>query len=508
MSKATARELEQELRRIGPLASKHRTAAKYRLVAEHLERVAGEFPADTRLPSVRMLAEIFGITAVPIHRAVTDLVQRGLLYAQAGRGIYVAAAQPPASTDSSEPAATTAATTEREAGPEPFSPIVVRCTLAVSSNLAHQHTFWRRAIEGFEHQYPLTRIDWRPSTKGDRTSFDMRERYSSGLHHASQAHAMLDLTDFAGGDSSAGDSAGATGGGSLRLLSPGMAPVHLNVPCLYYNKQLLARHEIAPPRFETFADQLRYFEDLPALDEAPAMSVVQPLAWLGEKVQTVLSWLKREVSPSATERHQLLEALDAMGRIRRRMRGLSPRYAFSADDFASGNLPLFHGWSYSYGYLKAQDLPFDFGVVPWLSSDDRLMALPLCVAVSTEATHYAECVRLLRHLQSPDVQRLLAATDNLPFDARFGDATFFVRDSDPAHVRALFERIYMHPVATPTDSYLSRQVINDELWRHFEGRVSAPEALDEILWLGRGSSRHLARRERQESVALAGAAGR
>lgn len=483
---------EQKLRGLAPLPAARPTAAKYRPIAERLERVAGEFPPDTRLPSIRTLAEVFGVTIVPIHRAVRALVDRGVLYARGSQGIYVAP-------ETAEPAADHASIAAAAAEPEPFRPIATRCRLGASLRLAHHRAFWQDAVRSFSQHYPLIDIELEAceSLHGAMAlgRVDMQEVAAASAGRDAAGPAMLNLADFRG-ESEADN---------LTLLSPTMAPVHLSVPCLYYNRQLLAQHGIAPPRFERFADQVRYFESLPSLPTNVAESVVQPLAWLGGGVQALLDWLKGRATLSPSERRGLVRALEGIARIRRRLRRLTGQHAVSADRFAEGTLPLFHGWSYNFGYLRSRNLPFEFGVVPWMGSDDRLFALPLCVAIADNAAHCTECVRLVRHLQSEPAQQRLAATDNLPFNARYSDATFLARDSDPTLVRQLFERAYLHPATTPGDFYLSRHVINDELWRFLDGRVSAPEALDEMLWLGRGASRQFVRREQQENPAPAGA---
>ncbi|MFW6039047.1 MAG: GntR family transcriptional regulator [bacterium] len=494
MPEASAHAFEQRLRQLDPLEVPHRTAAKYRLISERLERAAAAFPPGTRLPSVRSMAEIFGVTPVPIHRAVTELVQRGVLNAEVGRGIYIARAP----VDQAEP--TTADAPPAADEPEPlelFEPIVSHCTFAVRSHLAHHRRFWRQAAAQFERHYPLTKIDWRPDGRSaPQTSVDARELSTADTSFDGETErAHLNLVDFAGEDRES----------SLTLLSPDMAPIHLNVPCLFFNKDLLKRENLPQPRFHSFADQVRYFESLPETAGSLAVSVVQPLAWLGRTLRTVLDWLGSDASPGAGDRREVLAMFEAMGRIHRRMRCLPRGLAFSADAFAQGTLPLFHGWSYSYGYLRSRDLPFEFGVVPWLGSDDHLLALPMCLAIASDADHYAESVRLVRPLQSPEMQQLLAATDNLPFDTRYSDATFLAHDSEPAFVRNLFENAYLHDAWTSAELYLSRHVINDELRRYLGGRVSASAALDEILWLGRGASRQFMRRNKQKAPALAGA---
>lgn len=61
------------------------------LVALLLERIdSGEYPAGDAVPSERQLGEELGLSRTTIRRAIDDLVQRGRLQRQPGRGTFVA----------------------------------------------------------------------------------------------------------------------------------------------------------------------------------------------------------------------------------------------------------------------------------------------------------------------------------------------------------------------------------------------------------------------------------
>lgn len=50
----------------------------------------GVFPVNTRIPSERRLAEQFGVNRLTVSKALDELAQEGLVYAQVGKGTYVA----------------------------------------------------------------------------------------------------------------------------------------------------------------------------------------------------------------------------------------------------------------------------------------------------------------------------------------------------------------------------------------------------------------------------------
>ena len=61
------------------------------LVVLLLERIeSGQYPAGEAVPSERQLGEELGLSRTTIRRAIDDLVQRGRLQRQPGRGTYVA----------------------------------------------------------------------------------------------------------------------------------------------------------------------------------------------------------------------------------------------------------------------------------------------------------------------------------------------------------------------------------------------------------------------------------
>jgi GntR family transcriptional regulator len=53
----------------------------------------GIYPADTRLPSERDLAEQFGVSRLTVKKAISDLLQSGHVYVQIGKGTYVSRAK-------------------------------------------------------------------------------------------------------------------------------------------------------------------------------------------------------------------------------------------------------------------------------------------------------------------------------------------------------------------------------------------------------------------------------
>jgi DNA-binding GntR family transcriptional regulator len=64
---------------------------EYRRIANEIagKIASGELAAHTKLPSTRELAEQYGVSMSTVFRAVALLRDRGLVYGQTGKGVYV-----------------------------------------------------------------------------------------------------------------------------------------------------------------------------------------------------------------------------------------------------------------------------------------------------------------------------------------------------------------------------------------------------------------------------------
>lgn len=67
----------------------------YVAVLAELKRLASSQPADSQLPSTRLLQKRFRVSALTMQRALTTLSSQGLLVTSPGRGTFTARRQPP-----------------------------------------------------------------------------------------------------------------------------------------------------------------------------------------------------------------------------------------------------------------------------------------------------------------------------------------------------------------------------------------------------------------------------
>lgn len=64
----------------------------YEQIKDYLRRniQAGVFPVNTRIPSERQLAGQFGVNRLTASKAISELIQEGLVYTRVGKGTFVA----------------------------------------------------------------------------------------------------------------------------------------------------------------------------------------------------------------------------------------------------------------------------------------------------------------------------------------------------------------------------------------------------------------------------------
>jgi DNA-binding FadR family transcriptional regulator len=104
----------------------------YRQIADQLEQLiaAGEFPAGSRLPAERELAQTLGVSRTSVREAIISLEMSGLVEVRVGTGIFVA------------PAGGSEHPGRADAGPGPFELLAARKLVegeiaAVAASKAH-----------------------------------------------------------------------------------------------------------------------------------------------------------------------------------------------------------------------------------------------------------------------------------------------------------------------------------------------------------------------------------
>ena len=73
----------------------------YGQIADDLAaRIAsGEYPVESKLPSYPQIAALYDVSYATAHRAITLLRDRGLVYGEPGRGVFVRDTDAPGTSD-------------------------------------------------------------------------------------------------------------------------------------------------------------------------------------------------------------------------------------------------------------------------------------------------------------------------------------------------------------------------------------------------------------------------
>ncbi|MFA6413657.1 MAG: GntR family transcriptional regulator, partial [Syntrophales bacterium] len=225
--------LGRRLEDMAPQAWKSKTQARYLVVAEALREAIGGSAPGTKLPTIRELARVFGVTVVPVVRALRELSEEGLVVVRQRAGCWVAPQRPAA---------------------DPFfgmggrQTTQIRCK--VQSQSPHQMAYWEEAAQAFAKVYPGTRVTFVPMDGGaalDASDADLVEistlQYSIAQENASFLNEPAD------------------GGGQPRLL---FVPHMSHLGCAFYNPLLLKKLKAPAPDYEDFEGEMRWLLDLHA----------------------------------------------------------------------------------------------------------------------------------------------------------------------------------------------------------------------------------------------------
>jgi ABC-type glycerol-3-phosphate transport system substrate-binding protein len=463
------------------LAGIRSTATKYPTLRRILSQTAEELPTDTRLPSIRRVAECLGTSLVTTQRAMTELTKNGILYSKPRAGIFVGAKQTAESEQQKEAAL-------RPASPQARHPFQTSFDFATDSAAPHQRRFWRELTDLFGKQYPnaLPRLHFTSGDLEKEKPLDVYERYTWKRSWGDESDGVLDLAGFAG---------------KLLPLSPtgeGLLPLYHRTYFLFFNRSLLEQHGLPLPAFKTFAGQSKYLADLaPRLtdlgfDPKP-YSIQEPVTLFGGEIAKFSLLLETEGKDAAAS-EDLLEAtkkLVSFCRLVRYSVENQDDWIGAHDEFLKGTVPFFLGYSVDYWEFSQKKLPFSLGAYPTLCCDDSLFLWTRVGAIAGQSEHPVESLNFLLFLLRPEIQQRFAATGN--FGASRSENIHPETTADPAWLSQIFNKSVPFHLATRERYYTAVNVLGSEIWRSLLQDVSAAETLERALHLGRSYMLHRSR---------------
>ncbi|EIQ00832.1 ABC-type sugar transport system, periplasmic component [Opitutaceae bacterium TAV1] len=451
-----------------------------------------EQPAHTRLPPMRELAGVLGVSLVTAQRAVTELVADGLLYSRPRAGVFVADAtgkddadettEGPGN-DAKQGGRRTKNRVHRGAAQSPFDSCFRFGTESVT---AFQRPLWEQLVGQFGERYPHNRTEmvFVPDPEDSAHELDAYERLGWNVQWAGDEDHLLDLRNYAPAELAA------------RCTPQGLLPLYYRTNYLFFNRELLQRCGVPAPAFRTFEGQLAYLRATAPLLERQGfdprpVSVQQPVTLIGNHhLRLYLSSVGATESKAGKHtdayKNFLAAAQAAMELCRQSRRGpgvKSPLSREGRESFMNGQAPFFLSYSVDAWLFTESKLSFPFEYVPSLCTDDSLFLWPMVGAINRWSRHPAECIRFLTYLLGPEAQSRFSRTGNFPASLNVGDSPAMPCD------RAWLAKALAHSepfhLPTPELFYLVINVLNNELWHALLDHVSVEEAVEQAVQLGR-----------------------
>ena len=452
--------------------------AKYPFMKGLLLEVLSLYPAHTRLPSIRDIAGVLDTSIVTIQRALTELVNEGVLYSKERSGIFVA---PPRSADGQAGGA--------PASTAPDNLFLSRFHFGTDSTAPYQQAFWQHLASDFQAGHPTTEpvLNFTPDSPDFSTKLDLFERSAWSRQWATDQTPLLDLTHFATEE-------------LTPLSRSGLSlPLYHRTYFLFYNRTLLEKHGIPLPGYRDFASQTGYFRTVApqiaalGLDPRP-YSIQEPVTLLGREIERFFDLTRApEIDPAEVARLvTTVDALIAFCQQCRRGDDGNSSWREERSRFLRGEIPFFLGYSVDYWEFHSRENGFDLATYPTLCADNALFLSPIVGAINQRSVHPAESLRFMSFIRSRPVQESLAAIGNFGGDITAGIAP--ATTGDAQWILGLLPRSYPFELTAPDSFYLAINILNGEIWRSMLDFTSTEDSIMRALNLARSYLRHRAAR--------------
>lgn len=450
---------------------------KYRLIQQAIQAAmqASQLQPGARIPSERALCKTHQASLGTVQKALERLVTDGVLYRRRGSGTFVQSLTSPQGQD--VPA--TGVGRNRTARPKgPLGSHGKTIRMGVDTNLPVHMAFWRASAKRFAERQPFVHVDmWdhqAPDANG--IDFDMLE-CGQEIPTIHEDGSLIDLTAFSGGAIQ----------GSDVMSTPFLAPVHMSVACMLYNRTLLEKLGCPLPTATDFHSQFEHLRRTLARakavlgDEHVTSCNIGPASALGGNVEVLVKLMRAD--GSAASARKMEPKIDQVIELRELL--LHGRHRYDYNDvsvFESGHSPLFPASSARVLMLRSMVPPFEWGSHPFFSVDNAISCTPLGVGISHNTPNPLECVRFIEHLQSKEEQRHMQRVGMVP--ALPVDLSAILLPADRFSARSLkrFDRcLRPNRLAGKVNRYLLDSAIDAELYP----ATSAKAFLDRAISLGK-----------------------
>ncbi|MDD5706681.1 MAG: GntR family transcriptional regulator [Kiritimatiellae bacterium] len=444
-------------------------------------------PGD-RLPGVRELAKVYRLSVGTVRKALGDLCDEGLLTRRQGSGTFVRDAAPPGEQDLPSPAggARQPAAGVRRAGGGPASRpgAIAFCAASMSEDLAQ---VWRQCVAAFEKRNPNASVHLVEDALSTMESASLSEIdviETGGM--LSDVHLRFAAADLGVFDAPQPAS-------SSRQAPVYMAPLHVRVPCLLCNLDLLRTLGLAPPDYVDVRGQMAFFEALLKRMRQPRGSGttlscnIVPFDYLGGLTHDLVAGLLGGEAPSiGADRLDIVTTAIRLKEIF--MHDRTPYDYNDAHYFLEGRAPVFPAWDYTAAEYKRRKTPFALGVHPFFSADNTIVSNAMGLMMNAETQAPVECMRFIRFMQSEEAQTIMKAGGLIPSNGMdMADVVWPRARYRPEQLKAWTERIRPRLPPTQEERYLVISVIDSELFAASDAR----SYLNSVWAMGKGYTRFL-----------------
>lgn len=458
------RQLIIEIEKQPPIIGESPTSPKHHLIKERLNDAISVVPRGTRLPTLRELAELFNTTQHPVQKAINSLVADGVLYSRPRSGVFVADSHKNISYRNDV--------------------IPVReIKLYIDNLLPRQKLFWLNTISEFEKEHRLIRIKLEEN-RNTQDSYDILVSNPRILSSEDSLNYLEVNSFFSDIDE--------TTSSNINVIRNFHIPIFFNVPCIFYNKNLLAELGLEIPSTDDFNQQCVFLEKIiensQQLDSSakPLANALQMIVWLGSKSQDIVNFI-RENQDNGNHMDALNSELDSFIDFYRFI-NQNKTPTIEGDMmriFIDGQVVAFMGWNYNTEALNVHQPDFQWEMKPFISYDDIVFATPFTLAIKKETPCPIECVRFLKYLLSEKSQISAAKYSGIPVGPLVRQTLRQTDEPDNNTLLKEIQQLRMSEYKDAADVYLNFNLINDEIWRAVDAENYDKSALKNIVSLGR-----------------------
>lgn len=460
---------EKILNQIGKYFDRSGVSGKapvYHLIKDAIEKALTDVPPDTKLPSIRQIADKINVTGVSVQKAVKALVGERTLYSKAKSGIFISEKKYHENMKFAHDS-------------------LGRLKFATDSVLPYQRKLWTYASESFSELLPDNSavIDYEFFSNYDKPGIKLPDALECSewtLNTRTPEKPFLNLKEFLSVESDL----------NITLVNDVLLPLYHKISCVLYVPELMKKYKLKLPSFRTYDEQIEYFSEIESslkkINGSELILKRPSFSTFSRKTASAfMENLKRDDSgPSKTER--------LAGEIRKlkefssgRIVASQQQYSDTLKRFSEGSLPvIICDSSEVWQFLSDSGNTVGFHAWPLLNMDNECVSMPIAGAVFAETLFPVECIRFFLHLLSVPMQKKFSSAGHVTHDGE--ECSLFENGTDAfALFRKAFRKNHDTYIFTQTEHYIKYCILDVEVYKYISGMQTLEETLKRSFMLSR-----------------------